>query len=106
MVVVPVVNVDGYSAIGKNYQYTQEFSYVRKNMHVYDEQRRKCGDALSNGVDLKRNYAYKFAYDEVGSSSDPCSDDYRGPSAFSEPETAAIRDLVQNWPNFKAAINL
>ena len=37
IVVVPVVNVDGYSAIGKNYWYTQEFSYVRKNMHVYDE---------------------------------------------------------------------
>lgn len=37
IVVVPVVNVDGYSALGRNYWNTQEFSYVRKNMHVYDE---------------------------------------------------------------------
>jgi hypothetical protein len=42
----------------------------------------------------------------LGSSSDPCSEHYRGPSAFSEPETAAIRDLITTWTNIKAAINL
>lgn len=48
------------------------------------------------GVDLNRNYGYKFGstYDK-GSSSDPCGEDYRGPYAFSEPETQAIRNLVE-----------
>ena len=39
------------------------------------------------GVDLNRNYGYKFGVTETGSSRDPCAEDYRGPYAFSEPET-------------------
>ena len=31
----------------------------------------------------------QFAYDNVGSESDGCSEMWRGPSAFSEPETRA-----------------
>ena len=37
IVVVPVVNVDGYQSIGKHYWYNKELSYVRKNMHIYEE---------------------------------------------------------------------
>ena len=33
-----------------------------------------------------------WALDDQGSSSDPCSETYRGTSAFSEPETQIIRD--------------
>ena len=58
------------------------------------------------GVDLSRNYDYEFAFDEVGSSGDICSDSYRGPSAFSEPETQAIRNLLETYPNIKIALNL
>jgi len=47
-----------------------------------------------------------FAYDNIGSSNDVCSDHYRGPFAFSEPETRAIRDLIGNWSNIEVAINL
>ncbi len=47
------------------------------------------------GVDLNRNYDFKFALDDIGSSNDPCSEDYRGPYAFSEPETVAVRDFVE-----------
>jgi hypothetical protein len=46
------------------------------------------------GVDLNRNFGYKWAYDNIGSSPDPCDETYRGPSAFSEPEAQAIRDLA------------
>jgi len=34
-----------------------------------------------------------------------CSDDYRGPSSFSEPETRAVRNFLANWPNIKFAVN-
>lgn len=33
-----------------------------------------------DGVDLNRNYGYKFGFDESGSSSIACAEDYRGPS--------------------------
>ena len=46
------------------------------------------------GVDLNRNFGYKWGYDNIGSSPDPCASTYRGPSAFSEPESQAIRDLA------------
>ncbi|CDW88577.1 zinc carboxypeptidase family [Stylonychia lemnae] len=55
----------------------------------------KCPDDLQVGVDLNRNYAYKFSYKDSGSSSNPCAEDYRGPSAFSEPETKNIQNFLQ-----------
>ena len=46
------------------------------------------------GVDLNRNYGFRFGFDDKGSSPDPCSEYYRGSAPFSEPETKAIRDFV------------
>ncbi|KAK1942025.1 Carboxypeptidase T [Phytophthora citrophthora] len=58
------------------------------------------------GVDLNRNYDVCFARDAKGSSNKPCGDDYNGPSAFSEPETQAVRDLVErNTTDFSVALN-
>lgn len=49
-----------------------------------------------------------FAHDNSGSTGDeePCQDDYRGPYAFSEPETANIKDFVERWSNIQIALNL
>ena len=49
------------------------------------------------GVDLNRNYG--FMWGGRGASSDPRSETYRGPSAFSEPETRAIRDFITSYRN-------
>ena len=46
------------------------------------------------GIDLNRNFGYQWGYDNIGSSPDPCSQTYRGASAFSEPEAQAIRDFA------------
>ncbi|MCU0644386.1 MAG: T9SS type A sorting domain-containing protein, partial [bacterium] len=51
-------------------------------------------DPYKDGVDLNRNFGYKWGYDEVGSSANPVAATYRGKSAFSEPESQAIRDFV------------
>jgi len=51
-------------------------------------------DTENDGVDLNRNFGYKYAYDNTGSSSRGCSEEYRGTGAFSEPETQAIRAVV------------
>jgi carboxypeptidase T len=80
--IVPMVNPDGaeFDISAKRYQ------YWRKN-------RRDNGDGTF-GIDLNRNYDAGFG--GPGASKDPKSDTYHGPHAFSEPETAAVRDFVRN----------
>jgi murein tripeptide amidase MpaA len=69
--IIPVVNPDGY-------QYVYD---------VYDMWRKNRRDnGYSYGVDLNRNYTYRWGWDDSGSSPNPSSDTYRGPSAGSEPE--------------------
>jgi murein tripeptide amidase MpaA len=73
--VVPVVNPDGY-------QYTWSTNrYWRKNRRG------------NFGVDLNRNFSVAFGGD--GSSDRERNETYRGPYAFSEPESAALRDLAK-----------
>jgi hypothetical protein len=47
----------------------------------------------SYGVDLNRNWAYEWGYDNEGSSPDPSDETYRGTMGFSEPETQNMRDF-------------
>ena len=102
-----MINVDGYLSISDYYQKNGNFTYIRKNRHSYSTQTTACPSGLQ-GVDLDRNYGYMFAYDDNGSSgqSSVCADDYIGPSAFSEPETAAIKSFMSSWPNIFVALNL
>ena len=82
----PVMNPDGYQ-----YTFTEGNRLWRKNLRDND------GDGqitLADGVDPNRNYPEHFGYDEEGSSSNPSSQTYRGPSAASEPETRAMMRLL------------
>lgn len=54
--------------------------------------RRNNGNGIF-GVDLNRNFGFKWGLDNTGSSPNSSSDSYRGTAAFSEPETQAIRDF-------------
>jgi carboxypeptidase T len=73
--VVPVVNPDGY-------QYSWSTNrYWRKNRRD------------RHGVDLNRNFSVAFG--GTGSSRNQRSETYHGPYAFSEPESAALRDLAR-----------
>jgi len=86
----PMMNPDGHAQIEKGNR------WWRKN-------RRPNADS-TYGVDLNRNFSYRWGYDEIGSSTNTWSDLYRGPAPFSEPETRAIRDLVRTH-HFVAAIS-
>ena len=55
-----------------------------------------CDDEDKIGVALDRNFAIKWADNDVGSSDDPCSDTYRGRSEFSENETEFLRDTFDS----------
>jgi hypothetical protein len=82
--IAPMINPDGHVYVELNHS-TPWYSWWRKN-------RRDNGDG-SYGVDVNRNYSYKWGYDNVGSSPTPSSEVYRGSAAFSEPETRAVRDF-------------
>ncbi|MCX6030100.1 MAG: M14 family zinc carboxypeptidase [Chloroflexi bacterium] len=89
--VLPNVNPDGgeYDVASGFYQ------YWRKN-------RQPNGDG-SYGVDLNRNYGYRWGCCG-GSSTWPGSELYRGRAAFSEPETQVVRDFALAHPDIRAAI--
>merc|ERR1712136_298647 len=56
------------------------------------------------GVDPNRNWDVNWG--GQGSSTNPCSDAYGGPSVFSEVEVTSIRDSVLNTPNIQAFIDV
>ncbi|MFD6418035.1 M14 family zinc carboxypeptidase [Streptomyces sp. NPDC060194] len=57
-----------------------------------------------DGVDLNRNFSYKWGYDNEGSSPNPASETYRGPTPGSEPETKAL-DAFQKRIGFEYGLN-
>lgn len=96
---IPCVNPDGYIMNAQNYP--GGGGMIRKNGRDNDNN----GIYNNNdGVDLNRNYGHQWAYDNIGSSPNMNSQTYRGPSAFSEPETRAVRDFC-NDHEFQITMN-
>jgi hypothetical protein len=105
IVVVPVVNVDGFdysreapvdgnSAVG-------QAAYWRKNRRsltgvTLPEPLAINPDAY--GVDPNRNYGYMWGDDQGGSSDVPADETHRGAAAFSEPESRNIERLLLGRP--------
>jgi len=80
---VPCFNPDGY-------EYNRQTDPNGGGM--WRKNRRNNGG--SYGVDMNRNFGYKWGYDNNGSSPNPSDNTYRGPAPFSEPEAQAVRDLA------------
>ncbi|KAG7173137.1 Carboxypeptidase B-like 3 [Homarus americanus] len=76
--VVPMANPDGYV-------------HTWTNNRLWRKNRRNNPDSSCDGVDLNRNWDFDYG---VGASPNPCGETYRGTSAFSEPETQALRDAM------------
>lgn len=82
--IIPSANPDG-----KVYdQDSGEFQMWRKN-------REPDSDSSAIGTDLNRNWAYEWGCCG-GSSDNPASETYRGPSAASAPETQVVADFVRS----------
>jgi hypothetical protein len=64
-----------------------------RTYHHWRKNRQPTPGSKSVGTDLNRNYDYRWGCCG-GSSSNPASSRYRGPSRFSAPETRAFRDFV------------
>ena len=79
IVIIPTLNADG-----------AEYDVEGDKYHMHRKNMRDNGDG-SFGVDLNRNYG--FGWGGGGASTDPNDETYRGASAFSEPETQAVKAL-------------
>lgn len=90
--VVPVVNPDGY-----------EWSWAAPENRLWRKNRRINGDGTI-GVDLNRNWGWQWG--GAGSSSSGSSETFRGPAAFSEPETQVLRDFALGKPDLVLNIDL
>jgi len=88
---IPMVNPDGV-----------EYDIEGGKYHMHRKNMAKNADG-STGVDLNRNYSWGWG--GRGASSDPDDDTYRGPSAFSEPESRAVKAFVEARPNLKVMLS-
>lgn len=95
MYFIPCVNPDGYVLNQKNNP--NGGGLWRKNTW-------KDPNGDLKGVDLNRNYGHTWGKDNTGSSPNPNSLTFRGQSAFSEPETQAVRAFCLEH-DFKLALN-
>uniref|UniRef100_A0A914E6P2 Zinc carboxypeptidase A 1 n=1 Tax=Acrobeloides nanus TaxID=290746 RepID=A0A914E6P2_9BILA len=95
--IFPVMNPDGYE-----YTHTKNRMW-RKNRRPAQCKKNYFHTICCSGVDLNRNFDWFWA--SSGSSSDPCHETYHGPSAFSEPESKAVKVFLEQNP-VKAFITL
>ncbi|WP_410810337.1 M14 family zinc carboxypeptidase [Micromonospora sp. 067-2] len=82
--IVPTVNPDG-----------SEYDIATGSYRSWRKNRQPNSGSSNVGTDLNRNWSYQWGCCG-GSSGTTSSDTYRGPSAFSAPETSALRNFVNS----------
>jgi carboxypeptidase T len=81
--VIPMANPDG-----------ADYDIDAGTFHNWRKNRQPNAGTSCVGTDLNRNFGYRWG--GAGSSGDPCSNTYRGKSAWSAPETKAWRHFVRS----------
>ena len=90
---IPCFNPDGYA-------YNEEINPNGGGMWRKNKRDNEDGTI---GVDLNRNWGFEWGRDNIGSSPNGDSNTYRGTAPFSEPETQAGREFI-NERNFTITI--
>ncbi|KAI1882298.1 hypothetical protein AGOR_G00249240 [Albula goreensis] len=86
-----VVNPDGYA-------------FTHTSNRMWRKTRSITAGSNCTGVDANRNW--EANYGGPGTSTNPCSETYRGPFAHSESEVKSIVDFILGHGNFKAMITI
>jgi Zinc carboxypeptidase len=94
IVLLPMVNPDG-----------RNFCLIPGGDPMWRKNRSNHPGLACRGVDLNRNCDFLWA-SGIGTSSDSCSDVYKGPAAFSEPESRNVRWLIDNLTNVVCMIDI
>lgn len=92
--VVPLVNPDG-----------RVFVQAPGGDRMWRKNRAVNAGQSCRGVDLNRNYDFLFS-SGIGTSGAACSDVFRGPAAFSEPETRNVRWLLDTQPHITGMLDI
>ena len=82
--IVPMVNPDGV-----------EYDIATGSYRMWRKNRQPNAGSTAVGTDLNRNWSFQWGCCG-GSSGTPSSETFRGPSAFSAPETQRVRDFVNS----------
>nr|XP_056703119.1 carboxypeptidase A1-like [Euleptes europaea] len=80
------------------------FAFTHSKNRMWRKTRSINSGSSCVGVDPNRNWDAGFGV--AGSSGNPCSETYRGPSPNSEPEVKAIVDFVKSHGNIKTFISI
>lgn len=94
LVLLPMVNPGGRS-----------FCLIPGGYPMSRKNRSNHAGHACRGVDLNRNCDFLWS-SGIGTSSDRCSDVYKGPAAFSEPETRNVRWLIDQFTNATCMIDI
>jgi len=90
--IIPIVNPDGYV-----------YSWIDEETRLWRKNRRDNPGTSCDGVDLNRNWAFEWGGE--GSSSDPCSQIYRGAGPLSEPESQQVASYLASLEDLEAHID-
>ncbi|GAB0100160.1 zinc carboxypeptidase [Sergentomyia squamirostris] len=82
--IIPIMNPDGVE-------------FTKDSNRMWRKTRRPNAGSTCVGTDANRNYAYNFL--QGGASTNPCSETYAGPNAFSESETNSVNNYLTNIIN-------
>lgn len=82
-VIIPTLNPDGYL-------------YSWDTDRLWRKNRQETSLKYCKGIDLDRNFGYKFDGPPSASQSNPCSESYPGEEAFQATEAKALSDWAEN----------
>lgn len=92
--VLPLVNPDG-----------RHFCLMPGGDPWWRKNRSNHPGLACRGVDLNRNYDFLWS-SGIGTSANACSDVFKGPGAFSEPETRNVRWMIDKFTNLACMIDV
>jgi murein tripeptide amidase MpaA len=91
---IPLVNPDG-----------RHFCLMPGGNPMWRKNRSNHPGLACRGVDLNRNYDFLWS-SGIGTSSNACTDIFKGPSAFSEPETRNVRWMIDHFTNLGCLVDI
>lgn len=94
IVILPMVNPDG-----------RNHCLVPGGYAMWRKNRALNPGLPCKGVDCNRNTSFLWS-SGIGTSADSCSDVFKGPSAFSEPETRNVRWLIDTFPGLECMVDV
>jgi murein tripeptide amidase MpaA len=94
IVILPMVNPDG-----------RNHCLVAGGNPMWRKNRARNLGLPCMGVDLNRNTSFLWS-SGIGTSSDSCSDVFKGTSAFCEPETRNVRWLIDSFPGLECMVDV